>query len=84
MVFDRLYSIPVTHLSEGLVVSETDCGQTTSTGENKEVPLMVRFMNGIKKGIVKYSFLIVVLISLFHIGIAYVHSRESGRADQPF
>ena len=42
---------------------------------------MVKTMNGIKKGLIKYSFVIVLLMSILHIGIAYIHSRESGRAD---
>ncbi|BBO70049.1 hypothetical protein DSCA_39790 [Desulfosarcina alkanivorans] len=42
---------------------------------------MVKIMNGLKKGIIKSSFVIIVIMSIFHIGIAYIHSRDSGRAD---
>jgi hypothetical protein len=30
----------------------------------------------------KWSFKIVVVLSIFHIGLAYIHVRESGRANQ--
>ena len=42
---------------------------------------MVRLTNRIMKMISKYLFIIVLVMSLAHVGIAYIHSRESGRAD---
>jgi len=44
---------------------------------------MVRKMNSFKKGMLKHSLSIIVILSIIHIGIAYIHSRESGRADFP-
>jgi hypothetical protein len=32
----------------------------------------------------KYSFYIVVFMSVFHIGLACIHTRESGRVDQVY
>ncbi len=43
---------------------------------------MTKFMNGIKTRIVKHLLIIAVLMLVVHIGIAYIHSRESGRADK--
>ena len=29
----------------------------------------------------KHSFKLVLIMSLFHVGLAYIHTRDSGRAD---
>ena len=77
----RLYPIPDAHTSECLVATETGCRQESSIKFKKEVKPMVRIMKRFKKGIIRYSFIIVLLISIFHVAIAYIHSRGSGRAD---
>ncbi len=77
----RLYSIPDAHVSECLVASEMDCGQCPSNETKKEEKPMVKIMDGFKKGITKSSFVIIIIMSILHIGIAYIHSRESGRVD---
>jgi hypothetical protein len=79
----RLYSIPDTHASGCLVTPETGCGliSDSTVKVNKEVMPMVRFMNGAKKFVSKYSFIVVLIMSIAHLGIAYIHSRESGRVD---
>lgn len=77
-----MYSIPDTQVKEGLVTSEDDCGQKTPGEKREEVLPMTKFMNGIKTRIVKHLLIIAVLMLVVHIGIAYIHSRESGRADK--
>lgn len=80
-VVNRLYSIPDTHVSEGLVAPDVDCRQDTPNKIQKEGSLMINKMKAIKHFIIRYSFVIVLFLSVFHIGIAYIHSLESGRAD---
>lgn len=76
-----MYSIPDTHISECLAASEIDCGQCNSKETKKEGLPMVKIMKACKESIIKYSFVIVVMMSILHTGIAYIHSRESSRAD---
>ena len=38
-------------------------------------------LNRIYKWAIKYSFLIVLILSVIHLTIAYIHTRESGRTD---
>lgn len=77
----RLYSIPDTHENDCLVATEKDCGQCAFYLVSKEVLPMDKMVGGFKKGIIKNSFIIVLMMSIIHTGIAFIHSRESGRAD---
>lgn len=77
----RFYSIPDTHESERLEATEIDCGQYSFYVVSKEVLPMIKLLDDFKKGIIKYSFIIILMMSILHIGIAFIHSRESGRAD---
>ncbi len=77
----QLYPIPDAHTDECLVATETDCRQKSSIKPNKEGKLMVRIMKKLKSNVIKHALIIVILLSIFHVGVAYIHSRGSGRAD---
>ena len=52
---------------------------------HKEMPMDEKNETALKriaKWFLKNSFYIVVTLSVLHIGLAYIHTRESGRADQ--
>ena len=80
---DRLYSIPGPHptviVCEGQVTFEFVC-----TESRKEVH-MDKTLNGevraVRHGLKKNQSILVLLLSLFHIGLAYIHTRDSGRTD---
>lgn len=60
------------------MTSEHVCGQP-------ETEVLMDKVNGALHNAVrwtkKWSFVIVVLMSLFHVGLAYIHVRESGKAN---
>jgi hypothetical protein len=37
--------------------------------------------NNVTNWLNKHSFKLVLIMSLFHVGLAYIHTRDSGRAD---
>lgn len=39
--------------------------------------------NTVTNWLKKHSFTLVLIMSLFHVGLAYIHTRDSGRADPP-
>ena len=78
-----MYSIPDAHISEFLVDSESACRLKTSKEKlNKEGKLMDnKKLKRVRKWAIKYSFSIVLILSVIHLSIAYIHTRESGRTD---
>jgi hypothetical protein len=87
-----LYSIPEDPAFDCLVVTECVCGleavglsEVVVTFELKaEVPMDKQKSGvfGVVAGWLKeQSFLLVLGMSLFHVGLAYIHTRDSGRDD---
>ena len=76
---DRLYSIPDACSGKYQVVNEYVCGIP-----HKEVPMDNKIKVTVRKianWLSKKSIVIVIIISIFHIGLTCIHTRESGRAD---
>jgi hypothetical protein len=63
---------------EGLVISECVCRQSKTEVLMGKVNEVIRKAVGWAK---KWNFAIVILMSAFHIGLAYIHVRESGRVN---
>lgn len=87
----RLYSIPETRQTavsrERLVTTEWVCGPVSSTTKERK-PMNTKMYetvrnvtNNVTNWLNKHSFKLVLIMSLFHIGLAYIHTRDSGRAD---
>jgi hypothetical protein len=91
----RLYSIPEPQAIECLVETECVCG-LEAVGESEEVVVvtvddlkaevpMDKQKSGVFDVVVGWlkeqSFLLVLGMSLFHVGLAYIHTRDSGRGD---
>ena len=74
----RLNPIPeVLQKSERLVT--LDCVCRYSTG--KEMPMdrkMFRIVHNVSKWLKEHMVRLVLLLSLVHVGLAYIHSRDSG------
>lgn len=71
------HSIPDTSARERLVTTERACKppetEVHMSKMKKVVRAAVRRLNS-------WSVTIVVILSLLHIGLAYIHARESGRS----
>jgi hypothetical protein len=76
IVLGWLHSIPVAH-EERLVTNEHVCGSSIKEALMDKVNEAVRSTIGYLK---KWSFTIVVILSIFHLGLTYIHARESGGA----
>jgi hypothetical protein len=86
-----LYSIPEARQTaigpERLVTAECVCrvdsGEVGSTQKEKK-PMDNKMYGMVEKvfgWLKKRSFILVLLMSIFHVGLAYIHTRDSGRAD---
>jgi hypothetical protein len=80
--------IPETRV-ESLTAAECVCGGSqTLISEVREVPmgeklnlLVRRYCLSLAERLDNNSFKIVLILSLFHIGLACIHTQHSGRAD---
>jgi hypothetical protein len=89
----RLYpGIPDTE-GQGQLAAECVCRNICCNKgfEATEVPMgeklnqtVVRYGCSISEWLNNHAFGIVLILSLMHIGLAYIHTRHSGRADYPF
>jgi hypothetical protein len=78
MAVDRLNPIPeALQRCERLVTLDCVCGPSFS----KETPMdrkMFRIVHNVSKWLKEHMVRLVLLLSLVHVGLAYIHSRDSG------
>jgi hypothetical protein len=70
-----LHRIPDARSSEGLLASEYVCRQP-------KLEVLMDKVNTVVRNVVSYlnewNLAIVVVLSVLHVGLAYIHTRESG------
>ena len=75
---DRLNPIPEAHQKyERLVTLECVCRPSN----RKEKPMdrkMFRVAQSVTNWLKEHSLVLVLLMSLFHVGLAYIHTQDSG------
>lgn len=75
----QLYSIPE---PQGLVATECICRAVPNY--YKEAPMDIKLKQAVRYVLVwlnKWHVMIVCLLSVIHIGLSCIHTRDSGRAD---
>jgi hypothetical protein len=45
---------------------------------------VIRYCHSLREWLNHHAFATVLVLSLMHIGLAYIHTRHSGRADYQF
>jgi len=76
-----LYSIPELH---GLVATEYVCRAVPNTNNQEGTTMdnkMKRVVQNARIWLNKYHVLLVCILSVAHIGLSYIHTWDSGRAD---
>ena len=82
--YDRFSSIPDAYYK---LLEDTECFCRPSLDIKEVLPMdkkNEKFAYKVTNWLSRFSFYIVVGLSIFHIGLAYIHTRESGKADHIF
>jgi hypothetical protein len=80
-VSGQLYSIPEP-AKQGLVATECVCRIVLNNDE--EVPMGIKMkqaVRGVRNWLQKYHVVLVCILSVIHIGLSCIHTRDSGRTD---
>ncbi len=78
-----MYSIPVP-AKQGLVTFECVCRTVPNTNNEEGTTMdniMKRVVRNVRIWLNKYHILLVCILSVAHIGLSCIHTRDSGRAD---
>ena len=78
----QLYSIPVP-AKQGLVTFECVC-RMVQNNKKEDLPMDEKMKETVRKAgnwLNKYHVLLVCILSVAHIGLSCIHTRDSGRAD---
>jgi hypothetical protein len=72
----QLYSIPEHRTSGGLV--DIECASALSQGKEDS---MIQSQKSIRDWLSRYHLVLVLVLSLLHVSLAALHTRDSGKAD---